>query len=163
MDTKDNLGNSMVIQVNQSNTGIPDNTQVNTESTKVTTGIPKVNQGNADNNRVTKGIHKVIKDNTGNTEVIKVIKGNTGYGGVTLDYFDSRISDKTVLRLTRKLWDGITFYDLRQWGFDKAGNCYPKFGKGLCLRAEFWPQALELFRRYNVEPDGRSNMELGDQ
>lgn len=64
--------------------------------------------------------------------------------GQLLDVYDAELSEKTVIRVSVKVFDGVQFFDLRLWGRTKDGKLYPK-RSGICMRSTFWQVALKLF------------------
>lgn len=57
---------------------------------------------------------------------------------------DFAISDKAVVRATRKLMGGKTFIDIRLVRRGKGENWFRTY-KGLCLNVEFWNKSLKKF------------------
>lgn len=108
--------------------------------------------------------------NTGNDGYIKgnrVNSGNLGNSGTQgkdrydLDMHEVSLNPVSVLRLCRKMFDGKEVIDLRLWQRAKDGKLFPRKGQGLCMRAQFWSEALKLFTDnqlpYIPENDGIEN------
>lgn len=61
-----------------------------------------------------------------------------------LETYEKALSEKTVLRLCRKVFGGEEVIDLRLWKLAKKGYLYPS-RNGICMRSSFWKDALKLF------------------
>lgn len=70
--------------------------------------------------------------------------------------YDANVSDSTVMRLSRKLFEGVEYLDLRQWRKDKSGKLYATH-KGVCMRHSFWKLALQLFKDNALPYDTETN------
>lgn len=60
------------------------------------------------------------------------------------DICDYSISDKTVIRISRKVNEGNTYLDIRKMGVDRKGNLF-RTRKGLCMTDKFWAGAISKF------------------
>lgn len=50
---------------------------------------------------------------------------------------DYPLSDKTVVRISHKISNGLHYIDVRLWGVSRVQKLYPTH-KGVCLNQKFW-------------------------
>ena len=77
-----------------------------------------------------------------------------------IDSYDAELTSLTVLRVSRKVFDGHPTVDLRLWGRNKDGNLYPKRGRGLCMLTKNWETALDILRKHNLIPNAFSSVPI---
>lgn len=73
--------------------------------------------------------------------------------GILLHEFDKHISDTTVIRIQQKVFGLDEVLDVRLWGVAKAGNLYPKRGKGITMKVENWRHVLRMFDENKLIPN----------